>query len=91
MKAGDKVVCVDDSPCKCGLCGGIKFPSAKNQVSVIRKNGQMAGIECIWLIGITVPHGTHSDAGINPARFRLLDELKQDSAQRQTSTQPATA
>lgn len=82
MKIGDKVVCVDDSPCrKCGVPHGF----VKNNVYVIRSvRGTLdrlgsIGIRCI---GVTC-HNHNEEGYVRSLRFRLLDELKQQSKERQ--------
>lgn len=89
MKIGDKVVCVDDSPCKNEGCkirhishqiGGL----TRNQIYVIRKfrvdsRGQLG----IGVIGITKPCPISGMDTMLATRFRLLDELKQQNTERQ--------
>lgn len=88
MKIGDKVVCVDDSPC--GNCG-VSLGFIKNNVYVISavrgtpdSRGSI-GIKCIG-----VPCHNHKNQGyVNSLRFRLLDELKEQNANKQQQVQVA--
>ena len=76
MKTGDKVVCVDDSPCQtCGASVNV----IKHQVYVVEHscNDRPA----ISLIGIRPNCG--SGLFYRADRFRLLDELKSANKQQQ--------
>jgi len=74
MTIGDKVVCVDDSPCKC--CGGI-FPTTKGMVYVIENLLVYHKGLVLMLVGVNAAP-LHA-RGILAYRFRLLDELKQEA------------
>lgn len=81
MKIGDKVVCVDDSPCKCG-CGTI-FPIVKGSIYIIESFKTLANSGELALRLIRVirpPNSRHlSDITLRASRFRLLDHLKEQS------------
>jgi len=87
MKIGDKVICVDDSLCQCG-CGEATIVK-KDTVYVISgfviaENGVLG----IYLIGVESPvYSRHS--GWSSAKFRLLDELKEQNANKQQQAQVA--
>lgn len=81
MNVGDKVVCVDDSPCK--ICGVIS-DLIVNRVYVVQKITQH---KCIVVVGIAMKachiSNDGNDWGYVPERFRKLDELKEETRQRQ--------
>lgn len=81
MKIGDKVVCVDDSPCKCpGIyCNGA-MPVKRNGVFVIEGLFISSGILFIILFGVAAQSGHLR--GVNASRFRLLDDMKQEARER---------
>jgi len=84
MKIGDKVVCVDDGPCR--TC---KNPIGliKNQVYVVRGSFKWTnGVIYLQLLGfISKCAENHEWIGdtANRNRFRLLDEMKQEAANSQ--------
>jgi hypothetical protein len=81
MKIGDKVICVDDSPCaKCG----IKHGFIKNNIYVIidvRGTPDWRGSIGVKCIGVA--SHAHGSGYISSLRFRLLDELKEQNANKQ--------
>lgn len=85
MIPGDKVVCVDDSPGKC--CGKV-VPLIKGNVYIVDKIVVFTpkGM-AIQVLGIHSKESKCHYAGFNSNRFRLLDELKQESKQRQSEPQ----
>lgn len=81
MKTGDKVVCVDDSPCR--LCGA-PVNLKKGQVYVIMEIEDVSGLygrePALKLIGTPATCLEHNPFNAHRAsRFRLLDELKQEN------------
>ena len=78
MKIGDKVVCVDDSPCICGQQIGL----IKNNVYVVEACGEQNGRSVFYLLGWQASckdNPIHRDSRKNTARatrFRSLDEMK---------------
>ena len=89
MKIGDKVVCVDDSPCS--LCGA-PINLIKNQVYVAM------GVSDQWPPDLRVSilgrkskceHGRELEHWVAARRFRLLDELKEQNANKQQQAQVA--
>lgn len=91
MKPGDKAVCIDDSPCR--NCGEI-VPLIKNQVYVIEKlHTDSSGNRGPILIGVAGCSGCidwNLAAKVGAwysERFRLLDELKQQTRERQQKEQ----
>ena len=89
MKIGDKVVCVNDSPCRCGC--GEPCEVKKDAVYVISgftigSNGDLG----LNLVGV-VPFAfsMHINFGWSSSRFRLLDELKEQNATKQRQAQVA--
>jgi len=89
MKAGDKVVCVDDSPCHCGC--GTAVNVKKGLIYVIREvfegGNKIGRFLCLDLYGVVHTNTNHASIGIWVERFRLLEELKQEAAQRQSTHQ----
>ena len=86
MKIGDKVICVDDSGCQCGKCGGMPVPLVKNNLYVIESMYvHTDGILRLVLIGVghvdTLIH--RGSRGYSAERFRLLDHLKELNARKQ--------
>ena len=84
MNIGDKVVCIDDSPCKCGC--GYKMPLLKNNIYVIEAMKLANHGLCIMLFGIRAKSPCEGKDGENWflfRRFRLLDELKKQNEQKQ--------
>ena len=81
MKIGDKVVCIDDSPC-C-RCGAKNIYISKGMVYVVA-NVRLSILEnpIIDLIGIKPPECHTKNQGFCINRFRLLDELKEESKQK---------
>jgi hypothetical protein len=88
MKIGDKVVCVNDSPC-CDC--GIKHGYIKNNVYVISAvRGTDDGTGSIGVRCIGVNYHPNCGTGYNSSRrFRLLDELKEQNAIKQRQAQVA--
>lgn len=76
MKIGDKVVCVDDAPCRC--CGTTGH-FIKGQVYVIIEMFVFDDILVFQLLGNYFETETH--LGVCASRFRLLDHLKEASKQ----------
>lgn len=92
MKTGDKIVCVDDSPCK--FCGA-PINLIKNQVYV------SMGVSNMWLdnrLRVSVlgrkskcEHSTVlNESFVCVKRFRLLDELKNENSIRQSRMEQTT-
>lgn len=82
MKTGDKIVCVDDSPCK--FCGA-PINLIKNQVYV------SMGVSSRWCDNVTrvsvlgrkskcSHHSLEIESWVCVKRFRLLNELKNENA-----------
>ena len=88
MKIGDKVVCVDDSPSKCHCCLGTPSGLILNNVYVVSGYSRDPG--GILLLGFPAPHHDIGK-GFRIERFRLLDELKQQAAVKQSASQPMLA
>lgn len=92
MKAGDKVVCVDDVFEEWALRKQSVFPVA-GKTYVIRSVGYWQGEYALRLVGIPcafhAPSGT--EHGFAPRRFRKLEELKAEAKLRQQKEQPAPA
>lgn len=89
MKIGDKVVCIDDSPCR--ICG-FPQPIIKNTVYVIEEIDQTENGIGVNLIGNHAPacHGYNSEIHFYWLyRFRLLDELKAETRERQSNATAA--
>jgi hypothetical protein len=86
MNIGDKVVCVDDSPCvQCGGNGNIK----KGIVYVIQniRQSTLGKVTILDLIGVN-PNCHNSPYGktaYSANRFRLLSEMQSEAAQRKTA------
>jgi hypothetical protein len=77
FKAGDKVVCVDDSPAKCPTIKGHACPCARGGVYCVRDTLTDAnGTEGIWLVGIFIKGAFSDDVPIISSRFRLVSEVK---------------
>jgi len=82
MKPGDKVVCVDDSPCAvCGDSMGLVLSSGFRVLEVcIHENGlpviRMAGFKPSCYAN----HGNNSQNWANIRRFRKLSEIKSELA-----------
>jgi hypothetical protein len=94
MKIGDKVVCVDDSPCRCGNCGRMPLPLKSGSVYVIDGfyTYERKGILCFTLIGVPTikNHFDHNGLGVYASyRFRLLDELKAEAKAQQSQSAKA--
>ena len=82
MKYGDKVVCVDDSPCQsCGAPVNV----IKHQVYVVE--ARFDDWAAISLIGIRPICGARFFYRAD--RFRMLDELKEQNAIKQQQAQVA--
>lgn len=89
MKPGDKVVCVDDGPCR--ICGKGRYPGlTKGTVYVIVSVKQFSVKEghgvCIKVIGIREPgccFPGYFEDHTSIDRFRKLDELKAEAGDRQ--------
>ena len=80
MKPGDKVVCVDDSPCRCGNCNGRPAGLIKNNVYVIADIWEHQLGIVIDVVGtVNPPEGKHMTNTFGAYRFRLLDEMKQEA------------
>ncbi len=77
MKPGDKVVCIDDSPCRCGrdFCTDPLLVT-KGCVYVIESTYFR---KFFTLVLIGVPARLHHARGTNACRFRLLDEMKKEA------------
>lgn len=90
MNIGDKVVCVNDSRCRCAICIGLPVPVIKNNVYVVERisNAFSGRTTAIVLLGVPKVHEDLPDRGIGADRFRLLDELKQQAKQREERTNP---
>lgn len=82
MKVGDKVVCVDDSPCsgRC-KCGAPVNIIRKDSIYVIESMFILHGK--LYLILLGVPAQPKHMRGITAARFRLLDHLKEQTRKTQ--------
>ena len=86
MKIGDKVVCIDNSPC--ATCG---VPSKLIRDTVYVIAGTRIGNSAsnfriqLMLVGIPNPNCHISDSEVwhSLRRFRLLDELKQQAAMKE--------
>lgn len=88
MKPGDKVVCIDDSPCRVYKIDlGIK----KNQTYVISGTMTHNGKLFLYLVGFNMPNTCQifGRRTFRADRFRLLDELKQEARERQQKEQHA--
>lgn len=83
MKTGDKVVCVDDSPCRCRIkCGGA-IGLKLNSIYVIEGFDFEDGELLLLLVGfspLTMPI-PHKGRTMSASRFRLLDHLKERTRQ----------
>lgn len=81
MKVGDKVVCVDFSVCDCGCPMPKVLPSVVYVINHIRPLLQDPSKTAIELIGVEPFYGICGlrHTGFWSARFRLLDELKQEN------------
>lgn len=94
MKSGDKVVCVDDSFPSRAFYLFTSMP-VKNKVYIIRDfdaSWTEPNIYLIWLIGIsgTTHPRTGREEAFKAARFRLLDELKEESRNKHEKSQSDT-
>lgn len=87
MKIGDKVVCVDDGPCR---CHGHKVPVKKGRVYVIESFPVPDKRNVTGVILIGVRQQRNHLRGVNIKRVRLLDEMKQEAADRQNLLKPLT-
>lgn len=86
MKVGDKVVCVDDSPCRCSCHKGEPCSLILNHVYVVEGLTETDGVSGLLLYGKRDDRHKFNFA-YSANRFRLLDELKQEARERQqTST-----
>ena len=89
MKVGDKVVCVDASPCQ--FCGA-PVPLIKDNVYVIRAVREISCVKTpvvVDVIGIYPKcHETYNmkPIGHRPSRFRKLDEMKEAARKSQKKT-----
>jgi hypothetical protein len=87
MKAGDKVVCVNNGPCI--VCGTIS-KLILGSVYVISRtsigNSATKYAVRLDLLGMSLPncHPSNTDVWFASRRFRLLDEMKKESEQRNT-------
>ena len=78
MKIGDKVVCVDDSPCRCGC--GQELNVKQGVIYVVSGFKIWNGILGLLLVGVIQSHKEYgNEAAIAASRFRLLDHLKEKS------------
>jgi hypothetical protein len=76
MKIGDKVVCVDDSPCSiCGKKHSL-IKSSVYVVSAVRGFLDSLGSVGVKCIGAACHNHNNSTGFLSSLRFRLLDELK---------------
>lgn len=75
MSIGDKVVCVDDSPCK--TCGA-NLSIVKGSIYVIvgLRLSRYGSIPMLDLLGAEAACHGEKNNGYMAARFRLLDEMK---------------
>lgn len=89
---GQKVVCVDDSPCRSEQRKGLPFPIKQNSLHVVREVCFRGMVVCnhklirdaIRLMGVYQPDDWPFDA----RRFRPLEEMKEEARQRQQSQLP---
>jgi hypothetical protein len=93
MKIGDKVVCIDNSPCRCGRCGGMPISLVKGAVYVIEGFAVYKRSLLLLLVGLVHPkNAAHTEYNsANSDRFRLLDELKEHARSKQVESKPFTA
>lgn len=84
MKPGDKVVCVNDVFRPVGERPNFTELPKKGRVYVIREVGVDDYDEAgVWLVGIYGDfHPSGREYGFSANRFRLLDELRAESAAR---------
>ena len=92
MKPGDKVVCVDDGPCK--WCGAV-LPIIKGRIYVVSENTTcpIYGDPGINLIGVPQVRCHEikrpGKMGFSINRFRKLDELKAEAGLKKKLEQKA--
>lgn len=67
---GDLALCVDDSPCRCGTCGGAAM--TVNAGSVYRVDGVFAFEAKPYLTFEGVPAGARHKRGTYASRFRKI-------------------
>lgn len=78
MKIGDKVVCVDDSPCRhCGTGTNVRRDSV---YVVLAFHKAHDGIPCLELIGSPIHVCGQKLTYHRASRFRSLDEVKAENA-----------
>lgn len=85
MKIGDKVVCVDDSPCQCLVRCGSPSGVEKGRVYVVADTvGVSDGLRLILVGRAPVPYHASSPPtfgrGLDANRFRRLEEVKAENA-----------
>lgn len=79
MKAGDKVVCVDDSPSRCHCCFGEDVGLRNGAIYVVSSVGiSQWGRPHVSLVGLGIGP-KHKTVGFAIARFRLLDEMRAEA------------
>ena len=88
MTTGYKVVCVDDSPCKC--CGKPLSLKLNAVYVVLSERHTPRGLFLSVVGGVTSPDNHPFGEGAAAFRFRRLDELKAEALQRQNQTQEKT-
>lgn len=83
ISPGDKVVCVDDSACKC--CGQ-PVPVKRDVVYVITGFRVWRNVLALHLTGVLADHGDTPNAGINSNRFRKLTDIQRENQLRKEQT-----
>lgn len=89
FKAGDVVACVDDTPCRCGRCPGVRFPTRRGGIYRVEAVDPPRFRGDIWglvLVGV-VANGVHNRA-INIARFRHLPKADEQFTARIRACKP---
>lgn len=87
MEPGNKVVCIDDSPCK--VCGRI-LEIVKGKVYVVRgiRMNNVTPTLILDLVGLYPECHGAPNPGYSIKRFRLLDEIKASLQTRAGRTAP---
>ncbi len=87
MKIGDKVVCIDASPCRCTNCPNLPVALVLGRVYVIKGfEIHLKDNKTLQIIVLGLPEfstdGYHSrNDSYGAFRFRLLDEMKREASQ----------
>lgn len=87
---GQKVVCVDDSNIPSYWRNNVYALPVIGRVYVVRAVGEIDGEKGAWLIGMRgkIHRKMGHEIGYRASRFRPLEELKQEVADRQQLEEP---